>query len=1138
MRVGIPSTAFLFLGAAVVVGPVASQNIRSRLVDDAQTYQRGISTEAKVRRIVGIEEPIKRSGSRTKTSSKNSHHHSILHRNEIEEELERIFSEDLDHWDRMLEVSSLPPSVPPTAKPPPTGSPSIEVNVDTPSTTPTYLATTAPVDVRNPSYPPSTTHVPASTPTVRPSTSTTAPTAYVPTSNTAGPTVLPATTWDILSSRPEEFSTLISVSEAVGFDEALKSDEDRTLFAPTNDAFNTLIPADLLEKYFDFETWTNEYISRLLSCHDIVGSIIFSFQVQNGTKVLPCVDFIDPSFLITTPPLQISKDTMPIPANVTETDLLASNGVVHVVDQVLTNSFLRLPFPAAANTLGGFSILMDLIDVAGLSDLFSGPGPFTVFAPTDEVFRSLGDGFIEELKADPEVLRKVLLNHVVADIIIPCCQFDGATYESAAGFPVLIENVDVTEPRNFTVNGVDTIPALTGLLASNAKVNAISGILVLPSATVSPASPPTNPPIPAASTTWDIIASRPEDFATFIAASEATGFDIILQEATDRTLFVPNEEAFGAATPDGLLEKYFDFDTWTHEYIEVLLYCHELTGALILSTDLVNGTISPCMDLIDPVVVVSIPPPTLSKGTMPEPADIVEVDLIADNGVVHVIDQVITNSFLRFNVIEAGTFAGGYSILLELLKLTGLDEFASGPGPFTLFAPPDEVFQSYGQEFIDSLKADINGTTTILLNHVVPNLIIPCCLGETSEFFSAAGESLVLANYNPNNPSDYTVNDIATIPSGTDLLTSNAKVNTISDILIPKRGDSPTISPTLSDVSIPPATGEPSSGETIIPSLGETSLTPESEVPTESEPTPPPLPVETVWDVILASEDQFNTFIAIAETVGYDELLRTSPEITVFAPNEDAFSNVMPPDLLVKYFSVDEWTNEYIINLLTCHDINGAAILSSELNNDAEFASCLDLIDPDFRFSSPPPIIEKNTMPFPANIVGPDQESLNGVVHTVDQLLTTSFLRFDMPAAAEELGTFTILLELVVLTDLLTFVGGEGPFTIFAPSDSVFQRYGTEFIEGLKMDSAGTRDLLLNHVVADQIVPCCLTERTEFTSAAGFPLVLESFSVGDPNVFTVNGVDTVPTLTNFLTSNAKINEITDFLLPPQLQSAR
>ena len=743
-----------------------------------------------------------------KKSNHNSHHQIPYEHSDLEVELHNILKEDFDHWDRMLGVgyqSYVPTSPPVTVTYPPTPAPVI------PPTTVTYPPTPAPI--------------------VPPTTVTYSPTEYSPTAIPGEPTpILPATLWDIITSRTEEFTVLIAVSEAVGYDKILRNAVDKTLFAPNNQAFENVVPIDLLDKYLDFDLWTDEYISRLLFCHDIAGSIIFSFQFQNGTKVMPCVDVLDPSLLVTMPPLQLSKSTMPVPATVIEGDLLAQNGVMHVIDQVLTNSFLRLALPEAAAAFGGFGILLALVEATGLFDFVNGPGPFTIFAPQDSVFEGYGQEFIDLLFDDVNATRQILLNHVVPDLIIPSDVSDGTTFVSAAGFPLVIDNINPDAPREYTVNGVATFPALTGLLVSNAKVNTITDFLFIPTTTGAPVAPPTDEetpapapvvatdaPVPSDSTTWDIIKSRPMEFSTYIAAAETIGFDVVLQQSTDRTVFVPNDSAFESVTPSDLISKYLDVEIWSKEYIEVLLFCHELTDAVVLSTDLTNGTdIRPCTDLISPVVTITLPPPMMSKTTMPVPANIVEVDLVADNGVVHVIDQVITNSFLRYNVVEAAEFAGGYSILMELLELTGLLEFATGPGPFTLFAPPDSVFEAKGQEFIDALKVDIEGTRTVLLNHVVPDIIIPCCMEGTAEYESAAGFPIVLTNFNPANPSDFTVNGIETIPAATDLLTSNSKINTVSDIILP---------PTDVPVTAPPS-------GTDVPSLIDTSRSPDTEAPT------------------------------------------------------------------------------------------------------------------------------------------------------------------------------------------------------------------------------------------------------------------------------------------------------------------
>lgn len=60
-----------------------------------------------------------------------------------------------------------------------------------------------------------------------------------------------------------------------------------------------------------------------------------------------------------------------------------------------------------------FDTLVALVQEAGLADDLSGPGPLTVFAPTDEAFAAVPEETLAELQSDPEALRRVLLYHVV-----------------------------------------------------------------------------------------------------------------------------------------------------------------------------------------------------------------------------------------------------------------------------------------------------------------------------------------------------------------------------------------------------------------------------------------------------------------------------------------------------------------------------------------------------------------------------------------------------------------------------------------------------------------------------------------------------------------------------------------------------
>lgn len=63
---------------------------------------------------------------------------------------------------------------------------------------------------------------------------------------------------------------------------------------------------------------------------------------------------------------------------------------------------------------GSFNTLVKAVQVAGLVDTLKGPGPFTVFAPTDEAFAKLPAGTLEAVLADKDKLTAILTYHVVA----------------------------------------------------------------------------------------------------------------------------------------------------------------------------------------------------------------------------------------------------------------------------------------------------------------------------------------------------------------------------------------------------------------------------------------------------------------------------------------------------------------------------------------------------------------------------------------------------------------------------------------------------------------------------------------------------------------------------------------------------
>ena len=101
-------------------------------------------------------------------------------------------------------------------------------------------------------------------------------------------------------------------------------------------------------------------------------------------------------------------------AQVIITDIKAENGIIHVIDAVLIPPNLPDIVDTAIGA-GSFNTLVAALQLTGLDEALRQPGPFTVFAPTDDAFAALPDGILDALLANPELLKKVLLYHVVND---------------------------------------------------------------------------------------------------------------------------------------------------------------------------------------------------------------------------------------------------------------------------------------------------------------------------------------------------------------------------------------------------------------------------------------------------------------------------------------------------------------------------------------------------------------------------------------------------------------------------------------------------------------------------------------------------------------------------------------------------
>jgi uncharacterized surface protein with fasciclin (FAS1) repeats len=123
---------------------------------------------------------------------------------------------------------------------------------------------------------------------------------------------------------------------------------------------------------------------------------------------------------------------------------------------------------------GSFDTLVSLVQEAGLAEDLSGPGPLTVFAPTDEAFAAVPEETLAALQEDPEALRRVLLYHVVEG---------GVTSEQVVGLDsaATLAGPDIGfRMEGDSVFANDAQITQVDVLASNGVIHVVDAVLLPP----------------------------------------------------------------------------------------------------------------------------------------------------------------------------------------------------------------------------------------------------------------------------------------------------------------------------------------------------------------------------------------------------------------------------------------------------------------------------------------------------------------------------------------------------------------------------------------------------------------------------------------------------------------------------------
>ena len=272
---------------------------------------------------------------------------------------------------------------------------------------------------------------------------------------------------------------------------------------------------------------------------------------------------------------------------------------------------------------------------------------------------------------------------------------------------------------------------------------------------------------------------------------------------------------------------------------------------------------------------------------------------------------------------------------------------------------------------------------------------------------------------------------------------------------------------------------------------------------------------ETAMDIvdIAAADGRFTTLVAAVEAAGLAETLKGEGPFTVFAPTDDAFAK-LPAGTVEDLLKPEN--KQQLADILLYHVLPGkvmsAAVTDGLITDSALGTSVFFKLDMGKAFINE------------AQIVITDIEASNGVIHMIDTVLLPKdivdaavFNKFDTLAAA---------LQAAQLVDTLK---GDGPFTVFAPTDEAFAALPEGTLASLLLpeNKQTLTNILLYHVVGARLLAEDVVKLESAETVLGKSV---SIKVEDGKVY-VNDAQVI--VTDIKTTNGVIHVINAVILPPQ-----
>ncbi len=422
-----------------------------------------------------------------------------------------------------------------------------------------------------------------------------------------------------VASKTDNLSSLVTALQKADLVSALKADGPFTVFAPTNEAFQKLldskaawnslddIPADVLKSVLLYHVVSAKALSSDLSNDQELttlntGKLIV--DLSNGVKL---------------------KTESGQSVSVTTADIEASNGVIHIIDEILLTDTLPKDITDLAIATPDLSSLVTALQKADLVGALQANGPFTVFAPTNAAFQALLDSNTSWNSLDDipvETLKSVLLFHVLSGEVKSTDLSDTYVNTLATGpndEPLSLQ-VEVTGAVEF--NG-DAKPITVDVQGSNGVVHIIDKVMLPPNVVT--------------------LALNNAGFTSLVTAltdtRHTTDFVSVLSGEGPFTIFAPTNAAFQALLDSNMMwNSLADIPIAT---LDAVLKYHVVNGANVQADQLTNGDVTTLGGTVTIDLTSGAQIKTSSMQTVNILVGAATNDVQGTNGVVHAIDMVL-----------------------------------------------------------------------------------------------------------------------------------------------------------------------------------------------------------------------------------------------------------------------------------------------------------------------------------------------------------------------------------------------------------------------------------------------------------------------------------------------------------------